>query len=87
MSPIIYTPHDCAPGEDPDVAALGRNRAEGIIWQCPYCQSYWKLEITKNLGGKVIGFAWICIGRPQEQAHIREIQAALQDALRGDTHG
>lgn len=77
MSPIIYARHRCAPAEDPDVAAMGRDEAEGVMWQCPECDAYWETEVTKAINGQVLRFAWACMGRPREQAQLREVEAAL----------
>lgn len=80
MSPIIYARHRCAPAEDPDVAAMGRDEAEGVMWQCPECDAYWETEVTKGINGQVLSFAWACTGRPSEQAQLREVEAALEGA-------
>ena len=80
MSPIIYTRHRCAPAEDPEVAAIGRDEAEGVMWQCPECDAYWETEVKKAINGQVLSFAWVCMGRPREQAHVREVEAALEGA-------
>lgn len=78
MSPIIYTPHRCAPSEDPDLAALSNDEVEGVIWQCPECQAYWEADVAKAITGKVVSFVWVCVGSPRQEAQRREIEAALK---------
>lgn len=77
MSPIIYTPHRCAPSEAPDLASLSNDEVEGVIWQCPECQAYWEADVAKAITGEVLSFMWVCVGSPREQARRREIKAAL----------
>lgn len=77
MSPIIYARHRCAPAEDPDIVAMGRDEADGVMWQCPECDAYWETEVTKATNGQVLRFAWVCMGRPREQAQLREVEAAF----------
>ena len=78
MSPIIYTPHRCAPSENPDLAALSNDEVEGVIWQCPECQAYWEADVRKAPNGKVVSFVWVCVGSPRQEAQRREIEAALK---------
>lgn len=78
MSPIIYTPHRCAPSENPDLAALSNDEVEGVIWQCPECQAYWEADVRTASHGKVVSFVWVCVGSPRQEAQRREIEAALK---------
>lgn len=80
MSPIIYTPHRCTPAEDPDVVAMSDKDLEGATWRCPDCDAYWEPKIGMAFNGVVRDFSWTCTGRPREQAHLREVEAALEGA-------
>ena len=85
MSPIIYTRHRCDPKKDPEVAAMKRDESEGVLWQCPDCHAYWETEARKSSDGQVLGYLWVCLGRPREQALLREVQAALDDTAPATT--
>ena len=50
---------------------------EGATWQCPACDAYWEPLVHKAGDGAVLRVTWECTGRPNEQAHMREVEAAL----------
>ena len=77
MSPIIYTRHRCDPAEDPELQGMKPAYLEGATWQCPECDAYWEPLVHKAGDGAVLRVTWECTGRPKEQAHIREVEAAL----------
>lgn len=80
MSPIIYTRHHCTPAADPKVATMSAEALTGATWQCPECDAYWEPEIFKASNGTAPRLTWQCTGRPREQAHLREVEAALEGA-------
>ncbi|MBK4119702.1 hypothetical protein [Kocuria rhizophila] len=82
MSPIIYTRHCCDPAKDPEVLAMSDEYLEGATWQCPECDAYWEAEAGQRYaaGTRVRDLTWTCTGRPREQAHVREVEAALEGA-------
>lgn len=82
MSPLIYTRHCCDPAKDPEVSAMSDEYLEGATWQCPECDAYWEAEAGQRYaaGTRVRDLTWTCTGRPREQAHVREVEAALEGA-------
>ena len=82
MSPLIYTRHCCDPAKDPEVSAMSDEYLEGATWQCRECDAYWEAEAGQRyaVGTRVRDLTWTCTGRPREQAHVREVEAALEGA-------
>lgn len=60
---------------------MSREELVGATWQCPECQAYWEPETKRSYNGTLLDFTWRCTARPQEQAHLREIEAALDGAV------
>jgi len=82
MSPLIYTRHCCDPAKDPEVSAMSNEYLEGATWQCPECDAYWEAEAGQRyaVGTRVRDLTWTRTARPREQAHVREVEAALEGA-------
>lgn len=79
MSPLIYTRHHCKPAQAPEVETMEAADLLVSTWQCPECQAYWEPKETNPYRQNApLTIQWVCLGRPEENAHMRAVEAHLE---------